>query len=136
VVFSQSCMGQWSELRNWRMLASIESPLIIIDYDIRNLSSLQVTWCLPEHFLDQVNIPSWKSRSMRQRVLMISQKETLSLSNFLVAPLFSSRDLMWLKSPPRIHYWLLAKFFKSWRESLNFSFSCWFCGPYTFVIKP
>jgi len=96
-------MGQWSDPVRSRIVESMATPSIRKASEVRNLSSLQLTWCAPVRLFDQVYNPLLCSKSIRLSSSMRLLKSLASRSNLLEPPFFSARLRVMLKSPSMIH---------------------------------
>jgi hypothetical protein len=95
-------ISQWSEPVLGRIRLSMHRSLSIKCSVTKKRSSLQAICWLPDLQLDQVKVPLLFSMSTSfsysGRVLNLP----LSCSSHLLPPIFSSSDIIILKSPPRI----------------------------------
>ena len=101
--FSHSrVMGQWSNPAAGRTTTLRFPPAIITGSNSKNLLSLQVIPLSPDCLLFQVKIPLDVMTSIRSRSEMVLLKRVLAEFKLRKPPLFSSRFLIRLKSPPII----------------------------------
>ena len=112
-----SLMGQWFDPVEGRTDAFKSPSYIITDSVTKKRSSLHVIPLSPILLLFQVKLPLLVLTSTRLRVSITSLKVSDMGFSWWIPPFFSSRILMTLKSPPRIHcfspdHWL--SFSREW----------------------
>ena len=95
-------MGQWSESPWGRIKAVMIRPVRRRSSEIMNLYNLEATWEVPPLLLFHVKMPFILSISTSLILLRKFWKAIESLPSDLVPHLFSVRDMIILKSPPRI----------------------------------
>ena len=123
-ISSWRVIGQWSETTLGRIRFSMQRYISINSSVTRKRSSRQATCWFPDLRLDHMKVPLLFSVSTNFSYLGRVLNLPLSCSSLLLPPVFSSSDMIMLKSPPKIQLGVVASDFTRASLSMNLIFSC------------